>query len=140
MISLDFLLKISTLFSKIPSENWFWSNVSLEWKSANYPTSVLNTLGVVPRSQSLAPVRFTNPNSNHRVVQIAHFLLQHWFPKFRLLVIFIEIINLFLAIQIRLSPLFNRNRFVFPRENNRVVKGGKCFGVPLQGKPSNAFL
>ena len=44
---LDFLLKSFTLFSKINSKNWFWYNVSLGWKSANYPISVLNTLGVV---------------------------------------------------------------------------------------------
>jgi len=41
---LDFLLKILTLFFKITSENWFWSNVSLGWKSVNYPISVFNTL------------------------------------------------------------------------------------------------
>ena len=35
-----------TLFCKITSINWFWSNFSLEWKSANSPISVLNTLGV----------------------------------------------------------------------------------------------
>ena len=50
----DLLLKILTLFTKITSKNWFWSNVSLGWKSANSLISVLNTPGVV-LSRNIGP-------------------------------------------------------------------------------------
>ena len=51
---LHFLLKILTLFRKITSKNWFWSNVSLGWKSTNSLMSVLNTSGVV-LSRNIGP-------------------------------------------------------------------------------------
>ena len=67
----DLVLQILTLFCKITSKNWLWSNVSRGWKSVNSLISVWTPQGrggtfKNHKSQDLAPIRFTNPNFNHR--------------------------------------------------------------------------
>ena len=49
-----FVIENFDFIRKITSKNWFWSSVSLGWKSANSLTSVLNTPGVV-LSRNIGP-------------------------------------------------------------------------------------
>ena len=66
---LDFQLKIMTLFSKITYKSWFLVQCLTGMEIRKTPVSVLNILGIVLLgnigTRALAPVRFTNLNSNH---------------------------------------------------------------------------
>ena len=62
---LDFLLKILTLFSKIPQKTVFVQCLT-GMEISEFPNISFEHPFRKIRAQILAPVQFTNPNSNHR--------------------------------------------------------------------------